>query len=71
PALGLQRARQRGELDRIEQQDLSFFERTRVRYLELAQNDPNTRIIDAGQALPVVTAAIEATLNQWLDAQGL
>lgn len=70
PALGLQRARQRGELDRIEQQDLSFFERTRVRYLELAQNDPNTRIIDAGQALPVVTAAIEATLNQWLDAQG-
>ncbi|AVQ86068.1 dTMP kinase [Plesiomonas shigelloides] len=71
PALGLQRARQRGELDRIEQQDLSFFERTRIRYLELAQNDPNTRIIDAGQALPVVTAAIEATLNQWLDAQGL
>ncbi|MGL5680275.1 MAG: dTMP kinase [Plesiomonas shigelloides] len=71
PALGLLRARQRGELDRIEQQDLSFFERTRVRYLELAQNDPNTRIIDAGQALPVVTAAIEATLNQWLDAQGL
>lgn len=71
PALGLQRARQRGELDRIEQQDLSFFERTRVRYLELAQNDPNTRIIDAGQALPVMTAAIEATLNQWLDAQGL
>lgn len=71
PALGLQRARQRGELDRIEQQDLSFFERTRVRYLELAKNDPNTRIIDAGQALPVVTAAIEATLNQWLDAQGL
>ncbi|WP_435131168.1 dTMP kinase [Plesiomonas shigelloides] len=71
PALGLQRARQRGELDRIEQQDLSFFERTRVRYLELAQNDSNTRIIDAGQALPVVTAAIEATLNQWLDAQGL
>lgn len=71
PALGLQRARQRGELDRIEQQDLSFFERTRVRYLELAHNDPNTRIIDAGQALPVVTAAIEATLNQWLDAQGL
>ncbi|MGL5532278.1 MAG: dTMP kinase, partial [Plesiomonas shigelloides] len=62
PALGLQRARQRGELDRIEQQDLSFFERTRVRYLELAQNDPNTRIIDAGQALPVVTAAIDATL---------
>lgn len=52
PALGLQRARQRGELDRIEQQDLSFFERTRVRYLELAQNDPNTRIIDAGQAHP-------------------
>lgn len=71
PALGLQRARQRGELDRIEQQELSFFERTRVRYLELAQNDPNTRIIDAGQALLVVTAAIEATLNQWLDAQGL
>ena len=34
PAEGLARARGRGELDRIEQQGLDFFHRTRQRYLE-------------------------------------
>jgi dTMP kinase len=36
PEVGLQRARARGELDRIEQESMNFFNRTRARYLELA-----------------------------------
>lgn len=35
PRVGLERARGRGELDRIEKMDISFFERTRERYLSL------------------------------------
>ncbi len=39
PRVGLERARGRGELDRIEKMDMSFFDRTRERYLELANKD--------------------------------
>lgn len=66
PELGLQRARARGKLDRIEQESLLFFERIRQRYLELVENDPSIITIDASQSLPQVTLEIEQTLNKWL-----
>ncbi|HDZ8854012.1 TPA: dTMP kinase [Aeromonas dhakensis] len=66
PAIGLQRARHRGELDRIELEQLSFFERTRQRYLELAAADESIKVIDAGQAPEQVKAAIEAALSYYL-----
>ncbi|MFM9756216.1 dTMP kinase [Aeromonas dhakensis] len=66
PAIGLQRARHRGELDRIELEQLSFFERTRQRYLELAAADESIKVIDAGQAPEQVKAAIEAALAHYL-----
>ena len=66
PALGLQRARQRGALDRIEQESLAFFERTRARYLELAAGDPSIVTIDAAQPLENVSADIQAALRRWL-----
>lgn len=65
PELGLKRARARGELDRIEQESLFFFERIRTRYLELAKNDPSIITIDASVQLECVTQSIENTLNQW------
>ncbi len=65
PAIGLQRARHRGELDRIELEQLSF-ERTRQRYLELAATDDSIKVIDAGQAPEQVKAAIEAALAHYL-----
>ncbi|MEH0835454.1 dTMP kinase [Pectobacterium cacticida] len=71
PAIGLQRARQRGELDRIEQASLDFFERTRARYQELAGQDESILTIDASQPLDVVGADIRAVLEQWLQQQGL
>lgn len=69
PEIGLQRARARGELDRIEQESLRFFERTRERYLALAAEDESILTVDATQPLESVTQAIKATLTRWLDLQ--
>ncbi|UXI00294.1 dTMP kinase [Photobacterium sp. TY1-4] len=69
PVLGLERARGRGELDRIEQMNIDFFHRTRARFLALAEQDPRVVIIDAGQSLADVSAAITQALNVWLERQ--
>lgn len=69
PALGLARARARGELDRIEVESLAFFERTRTRYQALAAADVRILTIDASQPLAAVSAAIRARLTQWLRVQ--
>ncbi|MTC40908.1 dTMP kinase [Providencia sp. wls1921] len=66
PELGLQRARSRGELDRIEKESLAFFERTRARYLELAAADDTILTIDASQNIEQVQADIRSTLLTWL-----
>ncbi len=68
PRLGLERARGRGELDRIEKMDISFFERTRAKYLEFANSDNSIAIIDASQSIEQVAASIDAALSQWLKA---
>ncbi|HEJ8088098.1 TPA: dTMP kinase [Serratia liquefaciens] len=70
PLVGLQRARARGELDRIEQETLPFFERTRARYLELAAQDESIVTVDAAQSLEQVTAAIRHSVSQWLQQEG-
>ncbi|CEO38706.1 dTMP kinase [Photobacterium kishitanii] len=69
PVLGLQRARGRGELDRIEQMDIAFFERARERFLALCNNQPNVIIIDASQTLTQVTADLTQALQSWLEQQ--
>ncbi|EOX3446818.1 dTMP kinase [Vibrio paracholerae] len=67
PKLGLERARGRGELDRIEKMDISFFERARERYLELANSDDSVVMIDAAQSIEYVTADIRRALQDWLS----
>ncbi|WP_318406774.1 dTMP kinase [Photobacterium leiognathi] len=69
PELGLQRARGRGTLDRIEQMNIDFFHRARARFLELSENQPNVIIIDASQTLEEVTADLRSALNTWLEQQ--
>ena len=69
PDIGLQRARARGALDRIEQESLRFFERTRDRYLALAADDPTILTINATQSLQQVTASLQSTLKGWLAEQ--
>lgn len=70
PRLGLERARGRGELDRIEKMDISFFDRSRARYLELAEQDDSVLVIDASQDIDGVTASINSALSQWLESNG-
>ncbi|HHL2501573.1 TPA: dTMP kinase [Yersinia enterocolitica] len=69
PVIGLARARARGELDRIEQESLAFFERTRERYLELAATDSSIKTIDASQPLEHVSESIRRVLKQWLTSR--
>jgi dTMP kinase len=67
PKEGLKRAKGRGELDRIEQEDLSFFERTRERYLLLAEQDNNCRVINTMQSIQSVHKDVELAINQFLE----
>ncbi|HEK0788743.1 TPA: dTMP kinase [Proteus mirabilis] len=69
PAIGLARARARGELDRIEKESMDFFYRTRERYQALAKDDDSIITIDASQAIEKVQADIRQTLTAWLVQQ--
>ena len=61
--VGLERARQRGELDRFEQEDIAFFERVRQGYLaRIAVSPKRYAVIDAGQTLEQVRRDILAVL---------
>lgn len=65
--LGLNRARQRGELDRFESETIGFFERVRAVYRARAQASPeNYAVVDAGQELVAVQRDIESVLNSLL-----
>ena len=69
PEVGLKRARARGDLDRIEQESLNFFNRTRARYLELAAADDSIITIDATQSLEKVMGDIRAAVTAWVAEQ--
>lgn len=69
PAVGLARARARGELDRIEKESMDFFYRTRERYQALAKEDASIITIDASQDIDKVQADIRDVLNQWLTQE--
>jgi len=65
--LGLERARQRGELDRFEIESVAFFERVRAAYLYRASQHPERyRVIDAGQDLASVKIDVEKVLAEYL-----
>jgi dTMP kinase len=62
--LGLARARQRGEADRFELEEVAFFERARQTYLARAHAEPQRyRVIDA--VLPL--AAVQARVREALE----
>lgn len=59
--IGLERARGRGALDRFEREDLAFFQRVRQCYLDrAARAGGRYQVVDAGQDLETVQAAIRA-----------
>ncbi|MDZ7903217.1 MAG: dTMP kinase [Rheinheimera sp.] len=67
PEIGLKRALARGELDRIEQEKLDFFKRTRQKYLEIAATDTSIVVIDASKPIEQVQQALTDTLSAWFN----
>lgn len=69
--VGLQRARSRGgEPDRIEREQLGFFERVRASYLARAASEPHRFVvIDASQTAEVVVTSVLAALDKWLASR--
>lgn len=67
--VGMSRARSRGaELDRIESEELDFFERVRATYLARAVAEPERfRRVDAAQSPAVVREQVQSMLREWLD----
>ncbi len=65
--LGLNRARQRGELDRFESETIGFFERVRAAYRQRANMAPERyALVDAGKTLLEVQADIDQVLTALL-----
>ncbi|MCW8193511.1 dTMP kinase [Proteobacteria bacterium 005FR1] len=66
--LGLARASERGDLDRIESEQRSFFEAVRAGYLTLAsENTKRYIVVDASPPLALVQAQIEKKLKQFIE----
>ncbi len=62
--IGMQRAKKRGAIDRMESEEISFYERVREGYLQLAeQYNDRFVVIDANQSLDLVQKAIMTHLE--------
>ncbi|HFD79415.1 MAG TPA: dTMP kinase [Gammaproteobacteria bacterium] len=69
--IGMQRAGARGELDRFEQEQATFFQRVRSAYLQRAREHPGRfRVIDAGRGLAEVQQQLDAVIAELLDGRG-
>lgn len=69
PLIGLERAANRSAKDRIEKEDIGFFENIRKGYLRRAENDPNRiKLIDANQSIADVTKAIVDVLHTFKES---
>lgn len=67
PEIGLNRAKNKGAHDRIEQEKIEFFERVRAVYLDRANRFPDRfHVIDATQPLEAVQITLAHLLEQWL-----
>jgi len=65
---GMSRARERGELDRFEREDLAFFQRVRDTYLQLAQNSSGRyHVIDASLSLSEVQGTVDKICQELLE----
>jgi dTMP kinase len=67
--IGLARAKARGAADRIEQEQVAFFERIRQCYLDRAQDEPNRfTVVDASQTLENVQFQLEQAVAGLLES---
>ena len=68
PVIGMQRVRQRGALDRFEQQEADFFQRVHQSYLTFAKTEKTFKTINAQQTLAQVQQEIAKVLERY-DSQ--
>ena len=71
PKLGLERIKQnrQDEVNRLDQEDLTFYEDVYQAYQELAKKEPERIVkIDATKSLPEVIAQVEQVLAQRIPA---
>lgn len=68
PQIGLARARARGELDRIELEQIDFFERVHKKYQSLANADDTIITVDASQEMPKVHQDIRQALDNFFES---
>jgi len=67
PETGLARAKERGELDRFENEKNEFFEKVRSAYLDIATSNPDRCfVIDANQSIGQISADIINLLDNRL-----
>lgn len=67
---GLARARARGPADRMEMENVEFFERVRSAYRARAEVEPERfRVVDSGQPLARVLAQVEHAIASFLAEQ--
>lgn len=71
PEVGLRRIRQRGQLDRIEQEEQSFFHRVYDSYHQHLKTLKQVIMIDASSPLEVVQQAVRDVLVQYLAQHGI
>jgi len=70
--VGMARAKNRSNFDRIEKEKISFFENVRAAYLQRAKQYPERfRIINASQSLSSVQNDISKVLDTFLAEQGV
>lgn len=66
--VGMQRAEERGAADRLESEEVGFYQRVRAAYLALADAEPERfSVVDASQPLQAVQEDIERSLNTLFD----
>ncbi|TXL18430.1 dTMP kinase [Methylococcaceae bacterium HT3] len=64
---GMQRAQQRGKLDRFESEKMAFFDKVRQVYLSIAEQQPKrVKIVDATQSLDNVQSQIKQILSPFI-----
>jgi dTMP kinase len=66
--IGMQRAANRGETDRLESEQMSFYKRVRAQYIALAENEPQRfTVIDASQPLAAVQVQIASAIERLIS----
>jgi len=69
---GMARAKERGDLDRFEREDMAFFQRVRSAYLKLAQDSSGRfHVVDASLSLHEVQGTIDKICHELIACWGV